>query len=206
MADFFSHPIFIVMTETRVKKSRGRKSRRKPNVFEIVTPKGIKLAEMILRPPRFPFSFFRKIDLVLNYPFMVTIQDLQQRPLMLIGRSFNPLAGGRIEVYDEKENPIGFYDPPSRARRHKGRTLEVLDREGMHCGSICGNWETWNMQILDAKDTLIGRISKNTPDVDPVIFSETHYYLIRTYMEPEDDVCRRLLKGAALSIDLILRF
>ncbi|MGI5845307.1 MAG: hypothetical protein ACOX9B_14185 [Candidatus Xenobium sp.] len=194
MAWFYETNPFVVQPE---KESSGR-----TNQWNILNPGGIKLARIFHAPDSLLVRAMRGVGLVAQYPARITIQDMQEEPLLSFRKNFT-FGMFRARVYDQGgllgtviEQKLGL----------EGRQYILQDAGGTMRGLLEGDWRAYNLQMKDARGSILGKISRKADHLNKVIFSsDSPFYVVHLYVDQEDQAWRRLLLGTSAAIALLLR-
>ncbi|MBQ7568708.1 hypothetical protein IJT17_07890 [bacterium] len=177
-------------------------SSKASNVWNILTPGGVKLGTAAHVPDSIFVRCLRAIKFKANYGAKIAVCDADGNPILSITKDFSfGLFTARVKDVD---GPVGTIK--EEVLGLEGRRYVFHDMQGEELGCLEGDWRSYSLQIKEPRVASMGKLSRKAEGLNPVIFDEKNkYYVVDLYINPKNARWRRMLLGCCAAIDILLR-
>lgn len=192
---FFDTNIFVIQPE--------KASSNKKNYWNVLNPGGVRLAIMHHTPDSLLVRFLRSIGFSAQYGTRILVEDPDGGPLMAFRKSFS--LGLFSAAWQSIEGAKGVVkERKSQLSHHR---YELCDASGKLLFILEGDWGSYSLQMKDASNNAIGKISRRSDEVtNRVVFpDQADYYVVHLYIDQPDRQKRGFLLGTAAAAALLLR-
>jgi len=147
-------------------------------------------------------KLLRFSDIKRMTPFDIVIQDTGGRQLLRITRGAAVFVS-KVSILDANDTYIGgfnqkFFSIGGRFKVHDAQHLDICE--------LKGRWTGWDFRFIDNQDRELAHISKKWAGLGKEMFTSADNYMLEiSDRVPADDVCRKLIMGAVMCIDMVLK-
>lgn len=172
------------------------------NNFDIFDPEN---NEMVMKCREENLGFFTKLFRFTDYkrmtPFDIQIKTIEGQPILTIKRGVS-FWRSTVEVYDEKNQLIGFF---KQQLLSIGGKFNILDKNENQICTLQGKWTSWEFKFL-RENQEIAQVSKKWAGIGREMFTSADNYVleIQPTVAAEDKV-RQLILAAVMCIDMVLK-
>ncbi|RMG34921.1 MAG: RNAase [Planctomycetota bacterium] len=135
-------------------------------------------------------------------PFDVQIRTPSGEPVVRVCRDFSYIWSV-VDVLDENDEPLGTFR--QRLIWIGGTAFKVLDARGAHLCDLKGSFAAWNFRFV--RDGIeFARVTKKWAGLGKELFTSADTYALEISEDvPPDSPLRRLILGAVICVDMVLK-
>ena len=194
MSQVLNHNAFFVKEHTGIFKAA--------NNFDIYNPE---TKELLMTCREENLGFFTKMLRFTDYkrytPFDIEIKTSNGEKVISVKRGISIFLS-TVHVYDAQNRLIGMF------KQHFfsfGGKFDVLDETGTSLCTLKGKWSGWDFKFV--KDTKeFAQVTKKWAGIGKELFTTAdNYVLTISDKVPEDHPLRKLILGAVMCIDMVLK-
>ncbi len=135
-------------------------------------------------------------------PFDVEIKDASGKRIVRITRGVT-LFMSNVVVVDENDRQIGGF---TQKLFSIGGKFKVQDSRGHDICELKGKWTGWDFKFLDNQGREMAHVTKKWAGLGKEMFTSADNYMLEISAElPVDDDKRKLILGAVMCIDMVLK-
>jgi len=194
MPEFYDAMYMIVKRMAAVKK--------RPGGYELLTDKGGRLGELETSV-RGPISRILQ-GLSVIMPRKIEVRDSKGTVICVIRKIPGYGAGIQATVARPDGQRVAKVRVGKREMGLSGQKIEVVDPADKPVGSMVGDWRSWNIQIFDEQNGLVGKITKKSEHVNRVIYADDEHYAVELMRPIPNEGRRRVMLSVAASLELLM--
>ena len=135
-------------------------------------------------------------------PFDIEIKDASGKRVVRITRGVT-LFMSNVMVMDENDRQIGGF---KQKLFSIGGKFKVKDSGGHDICELKGKWTGWDFKFLDNQGREMAHVTKKWAGLGKEMFTSADNYMLEISAElPVDDDKRKLILGAVMCIDMVLK-
>jgi uncharacterized protein YxjI len=172
------------------------------NSFDIFDPE---TKETVMHCREENLGFFTKLLRFTDYkrmtPFDIDVKAVNGQKLVQVKRGVSFLFS-KVTVLDETGTVIGKFNQ----KFSLGGKFEVLDANDRHLCTLKGKWSSWDFKFIAADNKEFATVSKKWAGFGREMFTSADNYMLQISPDvPENHAIRKLILGAVMCIDLVLK-
>jgi uncharacterized protein YxjI len=193
MSDVLSRNVFFVKEHVGMFKAANNYDIHDPESDEILLNCREELG-MITKMLR--FTDYKRMT-----PFNIIVTTPDGRPVITVKRGVSIFLSD-VQVFDENDQHIGGFKQKFFSI---GGAFTVNDTMGNPICDLKGKWTSWDFKFLSG-DTEFAHISKKWGGLAKEMFTSADNYVLEiSEALPGDSPVRKLILGAVLCIDMVLK-
>jgi uncharacterized protein YxjI len=135
-------------------------------------------------------------------PFDIEIKDASGNCVVRLTRGVTLLMSN-VAVVDENDQQIGSF---KQKLFSIGGKFKVEDARGHDICELKGKWTGWDFKFLDNEGRELGHVTKKWSGIGKEMFTSADNYMLEISAQlPVDDDKRKLILGAVMCIDMVLK-
>jgi len=169
--------------------------------YEILEPEtGQTLGTAKEEPP----GWAKMLRLAVNKHILPTTVNIYEdgvaEPLFFIKRA-GVFIRAKVVVHQQDGTPIGYFKAKLLTL---GGGFHVFNMQDQPVAEIKGDWKGWNFKLLGPGGNELGTVTKKWAGIGKELFTSADNYIIAlSENATQDEIVKKLLLAAGLSIDLV---
>ncbi|MBI4618158.1 MAG: RNAase [Planctomycetes bacterium] len=172
------------------------------NAYDCLDPQG---GELITQVQESIPNFFVKMMKFTSYkkmmPFTVEFKDKAGNVFMRLKRPFT-FFRSRVSLEDANGTPVGSFQQKLLSL---GGKFEVFDAANQPVGMLTGDWKGWDFSFKNSQEQVLAKVTKKWAGLGKELFTSADNYIVNLERDDLDEKTKKLIAGAAICIDMVLK-